>query len=196
MEGWKCSDCGHEGAPHQARTCPRCNGKMVKKEERDQAEQKAAFADEMEELKVGRSNRFPSTHVYLMAFHQTVKPDAALRYADRIRAACGMAETSNKDARQAIHNASTALQTAKEALEAAEECLTPVKDVEDRTVLWAHVVSAHACIMSPTTSLEDLLDYHHGEHNGPGGIRNHDEADRSFTLKKMGEVLIESDDGE
>lgn len=60
--------------------------------------------------------------------------------------------------------------------------------------LWAHLVSAHATILDPTTPSVDLVRAHIAEHKGPGTIRNHPKASRAYTLAKMGEVLIEADD--
>jgi hypothetical protein len=59
--------------------------------------------------------------------------------------------------------------------------------------LWAHYVSQHACIMSPETSLNNLIDYHDHEHHGPCTIRNHDPKELSYSLKKIGKVLSESE---
>lgn len=64
---------------------------------------------------------------------------------------------------------------------------------EDRIVLWAHCVSEHAAILPPEITLEDLASYHEHEHEGPGTIRNHDPASRTYSLKKMGQVLSESE---
>jgi hypothetical protein len=61
-------------------------------------------------------------------------------------------------------------------------------------VLWAHLVSAHACCIDPKTSAAELADLHKHEHQGPGTIRNHDPADRSYSLKKIGTVLSESEE--
>ncbi len=63
-----------------------------------------------------------------------------------------------------------------------------------RIALWAHLVSRHAVIIGFNWTLASLLEHHAHEHNGPGGIRNHDEADRSYTLKKLGQVLSEDED--
>lgn len=62
--------------------------------------------------------------------------------------------------------------------------------------LWAHLVSAHATILSPETPSVDLVRAHIAEHKGPGTIRNHPEASRAYTLAKMGSVLVEADDAE
>lgn len=64
---------------------------------------------------------------------------------------------------------------------------------KDRMRLWAHLVSKHAACISPDMGMTDLIDLHQHEHNGPGGIRNHPEDSREFSLPKMGEVLSESD---
>lgn len=65
------------------------------------------------------------------------------------------------------------------------------KRLEDAQKLWAHCVSEHAVVMAPDTPLEDLIEYHKSEHQGPGTIRDHDEASRVFDLKKIGQVLSE-----
>jgi hypothetical protein len=59
--------------------------------------------------------------------------------------------------------------------------------------LWAHCVSQHAAIVDPETSFKDLMDYHEHEHDGPCTIRNHDRADRTYSIKKIGQVLSESE---
>lgn len=59
--------------------------------------------------------------------------------------------------------------------------------------LWAHLVSEHAVILDPATPPKDLIDLHIQEHRGPCSIRNHDEKDQSYSLRKIGEVLQESD---
>ena len=64
---------------------------------------------------------------------------------------------------------------------------------KDRIALWAHLVSEHAAILSPTAKPKHLRELHAHEHNGPCGIRNHPEDSRTFSLKKMGTVLPESD---
>jgi hypothetical protein len=64
---------------------------------------------------------------------------------------------------------------------------------QEQSQLWAHCVSRHCAIMDPKTSLNDLRDFHEHEHDGPGTIRNHDRADRSYSLKKIGQVLSDSE---
>lgn len=66
--------------------------------------------------------------------------------------------------------------------------------VEDRLVLWGHLVSAHAGIFSLQATLEELLDMHEHEHNGPGTIRNHPRESRAYSIKKIGAVLSEAED--
>lgn len=66
---------------------------------------------------------------------------------------------------------------------------------ENHLKLWAHVVSVHADCLPPTANLHELLEYHHAEHNGPGGIRNHPEEDRSAKLSTLLYVLAEADEG-
>lgn len=65
----------------------------------------------------------------------------------------------------------------------------------ERVVLWLHCVSEHSAIISPMSSIEELRQYHKHEHQGPGTIRNHDEASREYTLKKIDTVLSEADEG-
>lgn len=84
------------------------------------------------------------------------------------------------------------------ANEAWKECLDQLDsinnlDKQERVILWAHLCSEHSGIFNLNSSLEDLLDIHQHEHNGPGGIRNHDEALRNFSYKKLGEVLSEAE---
>lgn len=66
---------------------------------------------------------------------------------------------------------------------------------EDRIKLWAHLVSQHRAILDPLMDEEDLIDIHDHEHKGPGTIRDHDIKDRDFSVKKIGQVLSESDIG-
>lgn len=64
-----------------------------------------------------------------------------------------------------------------------------------RIKLWAHIVSMHACAMDLNWTMDEYLDFHEHEHNnGPGGIRNHPEDSREYSLKKMGQVLSELDE--
>jgi hypothetical protein len=70
-----------------------------------------------------------------------------------------------------------------------------MRSEQDRNRLWAHCVSQHANILPPETPLAEMQSYHDGEHRGPGTIRDHDPADRSYSLKKLGEVLSEAEDG-
>lgn len=82
----------------------------------------------------------------------------------------------------------------KEALANSESgpVLAPALDAEgERLALWAHVVSEHSAIMPPDFSMEELLNYHTHEHKGPGTIRNHEESSRTYSLRKIGEVLLE-----
>jgi hypothetical protein len=65
--------------------------------------------------------------------------------------------------------------------------------VEDRLVLWGHLVSAHAGIFPLQATLEELLDMHEHEHNGPGTIRNRPRESREYSLNKIGNVLSESE---
>ena len=64
----------------------------------------------------------------------------------------------------------------------------------DRLALWAHLVSAHAIILGTDVSMRQLRELHKCEHNGPCGIRNHDENDLAHSLARIGHVLMESDD--
>lgn len=69
-----------------------------------------------------------------------------------------------------------------------------VKDKNKRIKLWAHCISEHAVIMSPETSLKDLRVFHNDEHTGPCTIRNHDSSSLTYSLKKIGETLVEDGD--
>ena len=72
-------------------------------------------------------------------------------------------------------------------------CRHPSDRTEDRLVLWGHLVSAHAGIFPLQATLEELLDMHEHEHNGPGTTRNHPRASREYSIKKIGNVLSESE---
>lgn len=61
---------------------------------------------------------------------------------------------------------------------------------EERLELWAHIVSEH-CNMAPPGTLYSMLEYHDGEHEGPGTIRNHPVESRRYSLRKLAEVLSE-----
>lgn len=60
--------------------------------------------------------------------------------------------------------------------------------------LWAHLVATHAAILAPTASFKEMKELHDHEHQGPCTIRNHDPKDRSYSLKKLGQVLAESEE--
>jgi len=64
---------------------------------------------------------------------------------------------------------------------------------EDRLKLWGHLVSEHAGIFPLQATLEELIDLHEHEHNGPGTIRNHPRESRAYSLQKIGKVLSEAD---
>ena len=64
---------------------------------------------------------------------------------------------------------------------------------EERLELWAHIVSEH-CNAAPPGTLYSMLEYHENDHRGPGGIRNHDERSRGYSLPKLAGVLAEVDD--
>jgi hypothetical protein len=71
--------------------------------------------------------------------------------------------------------------------------IVSVGDMEqntDRLELWAHIVSEH-CNMAPPGSVSSMLDYHEGEHEGPGTIRNHDPHSYHYSLRKLAAVLGE-----
>jgi hypothetical protein len=59
--------------------------------------------------------------------------------------------------------------------------------------LWAHLGSEHAGIWGIGLTFGELIREHDAEHAGPGTIRGHHEADRTFSLKKLGQVLAEGD---
>lgn len=63
-----------------------------------------------------------------------------------------------------------------------------------RIELWAHLVSEHANAIGFDFTHEELKAMHTHEHNGPGGIRNHPEDRRNYSLKKLGKVLSELED--
>ena len=71
--------------------------------------------------------------------------------------------------------------------------IVSVGDLEqnvDRLELWAHIVSEH-CNMAPPGSIASMLDFHEGEHEGPGTIRNHDPNSYHYSLRKLAAVLSE-----
>lgn len=68
------------------------------------------------------------------------------------------------------------------------------KQVKNKRIeLWAHLVSEHAGIWQLNASYASLVDSHDHEHTGPGTIRNHPVESRKYSLKKLGEVLSESE---
>lgn len=54
-----------------------------------------------------------------------------------------------------------------------------------------HQTSVHCNGAALTHTPADAEDLHHHEHYGPGGLRNHDYADRSWDPEKIATVLIE-----
>lgn len=65
--------------------------------------------------------------------------------------------------------------------------------MNDRLSLWLHLVSAHATILRGNLTFEELQALHQHEHDGPGTIRDHDRASRSYYLREIGKVLSEAD---
>lgn len=57
--------------------------------------------------------------------------------------------------------------------------------------LSLHIVSAHCNGAGLNNTHADLLDDHHHEHHGPGGIRNHPYDDLFWDVEKIATVLIE-----
>ncbi len=85
--------------------------------------------------------------------------------------------------------------SAKELLAHArrlEEDASPTSSGMAHSILWAHLTSRHAVIIGPDLTYADMLDMHAHEHNGPGGIRDHDEASRVYNIVRMGEILMEA----
>ena len=71
----------------------------------------------------------------------------------------------------------------------------PVSRVKNKRVeLWAHLVSEHAGIWPLDATYDELKDEHDHEHKGPGTIRNHPEESRAYSVKKLGQVLSESEE--
>ena len=64
---------------------------------------------------------------------------------------------------------------------------------ENASVLWAHLVSEHRAIVDVEAGIDELVEQHQHEHRGPGGIRDHIESARTYSLKAIAEVLSESD---
>ena len=63
-----------------------------------------------------------------------------------------------------------------------------------RIELWAHLVSEHCNAIGFDLPMDQLRETHQHEHHGPGGIRNHPETSRAYSLKKIGKVLSELED--
>ena len=63
-----------------------------------------------------------------------------------------------------------------------------------RFKLWAHCVSEHCNILDIDVPMDDLVEYHDSEHEGPGTIRDHPKQSRAYSLKKIGEVLSEAEE--
>lgn len=63
-----------------------------------------------------------------------------------------------------------------------------------RIELWAHLVSEHAGIWALDSTFKNLVEAHDHEHEGPGTIRNHPKESRRYSVKKLGEVLSESEE--
>lgn len=60
-------------------------------------------------------------------------------------------------------------------------------------LLAFHAISKHCNIAAIHNSFSDNWDYHHEDHYGPGGIRNHPFDDRSFDEEKVEKVLEEGE---
>lgn len=109
-----------------------------------------------------------------------------------VRCSCGYepppTEGYDADEMMALHLAMVRAQGPGDVAQAP-----PTAPNEDRIKLWAHIVSEHANMLSPEMPLDDLIEIHDHEHDGPGTIRNHPRESREYTLKKLGNVLRESD---
>ena len=70
----------------------------------------------------------------------------------------------------------------------------PPRWINARFLLWAHLVSEHATILDIDFPMDALVEMHDHEHAGPGTIRNHPKEDRSYSLKRLGEVLSEAEE--
>lgn len=64
--------------------------------------------------------------------------------------------------------------------------------LEDRLVLWLHLVGAHQCILPLYTKLDELLDYHAQAHQERPCA--HSVASREVSLHRVGEVLSQPDE--
>ncbi len=129
--------------------------------------------------------KVPDTHYY-------VRPEANRVVLTRKAAAAGPDKLSPHAAFQlglALMNAAANwLPDDEELVEASVVAAAE----EDRFVLWAHIVSAHANMIGfEGSTVARLLDFHRGDHNGPGGIRNHPESSRKYSLQRLGKVLSE-----
>jgi hypothetical protein len=62
----------------------------------------------------------------------------------------------------------------------------------ENLVLWAHIVSVHANLVPIDTPMTELEAYHHQEHYGPCGIRNHPFDDRTFWRTDIARNLAEA----
>lgn len=65
------------------------------------------------------------------------------------------------------------------------------EEADGTLLLWAHLVSEHACIIRPEVTLAELEDLHHHEHAGPCTIRNHPRESLAYSLKKIASTLSE-----
>lgn len=63
-----------------------------------------------------------------------------------------------------------------------------------RAALWAHLAGVHAAGHARSSTLDELIDAHHHEHHGTGGIRHHDPDSVHSDPHQVAHVLNELDD--
>lgn len=113
----------------------------------------------------------------------------------RIRRAMELSSTFDLDLQNILSGNAAHAQLIRKEEGVSSKLAVEMAELEKRRLkLWLHLVSEHKAQMDPFEPLESLEDMHKHEHHGPGGIRNHPEDSRAFSLAKVGKVLAEDED--
>lgn len=78
--------------------------------------------------------------------------------------------------------------------EALTAAMAEFRDRPETAPAWElamHLISRHADPMAICRDYDDNSEQHHHEHTGPGTIRDHSPASRTFNLEKIELVLEE-----
>lgn len=64
------------------------------------------------------------------------------------------------------------------------------KDME-AAILWGHLIARHGAELDSRATLEEMIDLHDDEHDGPCTIRNHDRDDLRFDAEVLADRISE-----